>query len=275
MQSAPLVDSHCHLADPRYDADRDSAIERAVAGGVRAIVCVGATGPMITNEATLTLVRDASPQIVAVVGIHPHDTAKATESDYAELRTLCASHHVVAVGETGLDYHYDHSPRDVQRAHFRRAIGLAREVRRPLVVHSREAFSDTATILREERAGELGGMIHCFTDGPDEARAYLDLGFLVSVSGIVTFKNADDVRAATRIVPEDRLLIETDGPYLAPVPYRGQRNEPAHVRHVAETVAEVRGVTLETVARTTTANASRLFGLLVTDSTTGTHSTSY
>jgi TatD DNase family protein len=210
-------------------------------------------------------VRNESPQIVAVVGIHPHDTAKATDGDYAALRTLCASHHVVAIGETGLDYHYDHSPPDVQRAHFRRAIRLAREVRRPLVVHSREAFGHTASILREERAGELGGVIHCFTDGPDEARAYLDLGFLLSVSGIVTFRNADEVRAATRIVPEDCLLIETDGPYLAPGPQRGRRNEPAYVRHVAEMVAEVRGVTLETIARATTANASRLFGLRVTD----------
>jgi len=261
MSVPPLVDSHCHLADPRYDTDRDDTIARAVDRGVQAIVCVGATGPMTTNEAALSLARHDTPRIAAVVGIHPHDAAQATDADYIQLRTLCVSHHVVAVGETGLDYHYNHSPPEAQRTQFRRAVQLAHEVRRPVVIHSRNAFPDTAAILREERASDVGGVIHCFTDGPDEARAYLDLGFFISLSGIATFKNADDVRAAARIVPDDRLLIETDSPYLAPVPNRGKRNEPAYVQHVAEKIAEVRGVPFEHVAYTTTANANQLFGL--------------
>jgi len=257
--SVILVDTHCHLADPRYDEDREAIIARAVASGVHAMVCIGAGGPAATNEVAFIIARD-EPAIVVAVGIHPHDVAGATEADYDQLRILCASHFVVAVGETGLDYHYSHSPPDVQREHFRRAVQFAREVERPLVVHSREAFADTFAILQEEGAAAVGGVIHCFTGGPEEARPFLDLGFHIGFSGLVTFRKADDVRAAARIIPEGQLLLETDSPYLAPVPHRGRRNEPGYIRYVAETIAGVRGASLEAVAQATSANASRLFG---------------
>ncbi len=256
-----LVDSHCHLGDPRFAPDREATIARATAAGVRAIVCVGATGPMATNEAAVALVRRQGPEIVAVVGIHPHDAAGATDADYDRLRALCADPGVVAVGETGLDFHYNHSPPAAQREHFRRTVHLAREVARPLVVHCREAFAETAAILRDEGAAAGGGVIHCFTGGPDDARAFLDLGFHLSFSGVITFRNAEPVRHAARMAPADRLLVETDSPYLAPVPHRGRRNEPALVRHVVETLATVRGTTPEETGCLTAANTARLFGL--------------
>jgi TatD DNase family protein len=271
-----LVDSHCHLGDPRYDADRQAVIDRALAHGVRAVLCVGATGPMETNEAALEVARvSPEPEIVAAVGIHPHDTAKAQEEDYERLRTLSARDAVVAIGETGLDLHYKHSPPDVQQQHFRRALRLARSVDLPVIVHCRDAFDATAAILREEGAEAVGGVIHCFTGTPHDAHRFLDLGFYISFSGILTFKNADTIRMAARTVPDDRLLIETDGPYLAPVPHRGQRNEPAYVVKVAESLAELRNVPLDALARITTANAARLFrfatrpGAAHTDATDG------
>jgi TatD DNase family protein len=255
-----FVDSHCHLADSQYDEDREETIARAAAAGIRTIVCIGAGGPMTTNEAALALARD-EPEIVVAVGIHPHDVVSATDASYDQLRCMCASQVVVAIGETGLDFHYNHSPPDVQRAHFRRAVRLAQEVGRPLVIHSRAAFADTLMILREEEASKVGGVIHCFTGGTDEAHAFLDLGFYIGLSGVVTFKNAEDLRAAARMIPMDRMLIETDGPYLAPVPHRGRRNEPSYVRRVAEAVAAARGLPIEAVARCTTENARRFFRL--------------
>ncbi len=255
-----LVDSHCHLADPRYDADRDAVLARARAHGVRAVVCVGATGPMETNEAALGVAR-ANRGIVVAVGIHPHDAATAREKDYVRLRTLCDAAEVVAIGETGLDLHYRHSPPDVQQEHFRRTVRLARTVGLPVVIHCRDAFEETVAILREEGADVVGGVIHCFTGTPQDAHRFLDLGFYISFSGILTFKNADAIRMAARTVPDDRLLIETDGPYLAPVPHRGQRNEPAFVAEVAASLAALRGAPLDTVARLTSANAARLFRL--------------
>jgi len=255
-----LVDSHCHLADPRYDTDRDAVIGRAAAHGVGAIICVGATGPMETNEAALGVAR-SHPGIVVALGIHPHDTARVREGDYERLRALCSETEVVAIGETGLDFHYHHSPPEAQREHFRRTLQLARSLGLPAVIHCRDAFDEAAAILREEGADAVGGVIHCFTGTAHDARRFLDLGFHISFSGIVTFKNADAIREAARTVPDDRLLIETDGPYLAPVPHRGQRNEPAFVALVAECLASLRGVPPDAVARATSANAARLFKL--------------
>jgi TatD DNase family protein len=215
---------------------------------------------METNEAALGVAR-SSPEIVVALGIHPHDTAKVREGDYERLRTLCADDHVVAIGETGLDFHYQHSPPEVQREHFRRTLQLALTVELPVVIHCRDAFDEVAAILQGEGAGAVGGVIHCFTGTPHDAHRFLDLGFYISFSGILTFRNADAIRAAARTVPDDRLLIETDGPYLAPVPYRGQRNEPAFVARVAECLAALRNVPLGAVARITSANAARLFRL--------------
>jgi TatD DNase family protein len=259
---AVLVDSHCHVAEPEFDADRDAVLGRAAAAGVGCLVCVGATGPVARNAGAVALAGRRAPlTIVATVGIHPHHANTADDDAFATLARFAVAPGVVGIGETGLDYHYDHSPRDVQRATFARTVALARALGRPLVVHVREAHADAADILAGEEARAVGGVIHCFTGDRDDARRYLDLGFHVSVAGIVTFKNADALRDAVRHVPGDRLLIETDAPYLAPVPHRGRRNEPAHVRVVAEAVAAIRGEPFATVAAGTTANARSLFRL--------------
>jgi TatD DNase family protein len=215
---------------------------------------------METNEAAVRITR-SDPVIVGAVGIHPHDTAGASAEDHRRLRALCAVESVVAVGETGLDYHYHHSPPAVQQEQFRHTVRLARDVGLPVIVHCRDAFDDAVAILREEGADAIGGVIHCFTGTARDARLFLDLGLYISFSGIVTFRNAEAVRDAARTVPDDRLLIETDGPYLAPVPHRGRRNEPAFVRHVAECVATVRGVGSDALGILTSRNAARLFRL--------------
>ncbi len=255
-----LVDSHCHIAEPEFETDRSDVIARAAASDVTTLVCVGATGPVAANAGAVALAGRHGPvEIVATVGIHPHNASEADDAAFALLTRLAQNPGVVGVGETGLDYHYDHSPRPAQREAFARTIQLARTLGLPLVVHVREAHADAVDILGAEGAPE--GVIHCFTGNRDDARRYLDLGFHISVAGIVTFKNADSLREAVRAVPLDRLLIETDSPYLAPIPHRGRRNEPAHVRLVAEGVATTRNEPFATVADATTANARRLFRL--------------
>jgi len=263
VSAAPaLVDSHCHVAEPEFDADRADVLQRAAANGVSTLVCVGATGPAQTNARALALVGRQGPvEIVATVGVHPHHASTADDAAFALLERLARAPGVVAIGETGLDFHYNFSPPAAQRAAFARTVALARAVGLPLVVHVREAHVEAAELLGAEGAAAVGGVIHCFTGGRDDARRYLDLGFHISVAGVVTFKNADALRAAVRAVPRDRLLVETDAPYLAPVPHRGRRNEPAHVRVVAEAVAAVRGEPFAAVAEATTANACRLFRL--------------
>jgi TatD DNase family protein len=257
-----LVDSHCHVAEPEFDADREAVLERAAAAGVGAVVCVGATGTVERNAPAIALAGRRTPVgVVATVGIHPHEARSADDAAFALLERLARSPGVVAVGETGLDFHYDHSPRPAQRAAFGRTIALARGLGMPLVVHVREAHAEAVEILRAEGAAAVGGVIHCFTGDTADVRPYLDLGFHVSVAGIVTFRNAESLREAVRRVPLDRLLVETDAPYLAPVPHRGRRNEPAHVRLVAEAVAVVRGEPFAVVAEATSVNARRLFGL--------------
>jgi TatD DNase family protein len=257
-----LVDSHCHVADPEFDADRDAVLARAAANGVTTLVCVGATGPAEANAPAVALAgRPAPPAIVATVGVHPHHASTADDAAFALLEGLAVAPGVVAVGETGLDFHYDFSPRVAQRAAFVRTIELARRVVLPLVVHVREAHAEAADILRAEGASAVGGVIHCFTGDRDDARRYLDLGFHISVAGMVTFKNADSLRTAVRTVPLDRLLVETDAPYLAPVPHRGRRNEPAWVRVVADAVAAVRAESFDAVAAATAENARHLFRL--------------
>jgi TatD DNase family protein len=260
----PLVDSHCHLDQAAYDADRDAVIARARAAGVARLVTVGAGGPLASNRAAVAL-AEADPGIFAAVGVHPHDAREITDATYQTLRELWAHPRVVAVGETGLDYHYRHSPPATQRAHLRRFVREAGRAGLPLVVHCRDAFPDLLRILAEEGAPAAGGVVHCFSGTVAEAEACLALGFHLSFSGIVTFKNAGELRAAVRATPAERLLVETDAPFLAPVPHRGKRNEPALVRRVAEEVAHVTGRDLATVGRTTTANAERLFRLPAAD----------
>src|SRR5207245_1559438 len=211
VSAAPaLVDSHCHVAEPEFDADREDVLQRAAASGVSTLVCVGATGPARTNARALALVGRRGPvEIVATVGVHPHHASTADDAAFALLERLARAPGVVAIGETGLDFHYNFSPPAAQRAAFARTVALARAVGLPLVVHVREAHVEAAELLRAEGAGAVGGVIHCFTGGLDDARRYLDLGFHISVAGIVTFKNADALRAAVRAVPRDRLLVET------------------------------------------------------------------
>ena len=256
-----LVDSHAHLDGDELRADLDGVVARARAAGVDRIVAVGLWRAPGDFGNAVELARSRPEVFAATAGIHPHECARVPEPDWEESARLAADPHVVAVGETGLDYHYDLSPREVQRESFRRSLRIARAVDKPVVVHVREADADCAVALREEGLPSAGGVIHCFTGDWAAARTYLELGLHVSVAGIVTFKTAEAIRDAVRRIPRDRLLVETDSPYLAPVPFRGKRNEPAHVALVAAKVAELWGATPEEVAEVTTRNVKRLFRL--------------
>lgn len=256
----PLVDSHCHLDQDAFDDDREAVIARARAAGVRRMVTIGAGGALASNRAAVAL-AERDPDIFAAVAVHPHDAIEITDDTYLVLRELWAHPKVVAVGETGLDFYYRHSPPDTQRAHLRRFVREAGRAGLPLVIHCRDAYADLLTIFREEDAAAVGGAIHCFSGTAAEAEACLALGFALSFSGIVTFKNAADLRDVVRATPLDRLLVETDAPFLAPVPHRGKRNEPALVRYVAEEVARAVGRPLAEIAALTSANAVRVFRL--------------
>ena len=253
-----LVDAHCHLDDYQ---DRDEVIARAREAGVVHLVVNGLWRAPGEFGAALGLARERPQEVSATVAIHPHDAGKAPEEDWERCAKLAEDPRIVAVGETGLDYHYNLSSPGRQREALRWTVGLARKVGKPLVVHVREADEDCARILREEKAFELGGQIHCFTGDRQAARTYLDLGFHVSFAGMLTFKNAEELREAARLTPLDRLLVETDSPYLAPVPYRGKRNEPAYVVETARRLAEIKGMGLEELAEATTRNVARLFGI--------------
>ncbi len=249
-----MIDSHCHLDNPQFNPDREAVIERALAAGVERMVVIGTGDGPPDLEAGIRL-AERHEAIYATVGVHPHDASKATPDTYKRLRELLQHPKVVALGEIGLDYHYDHSPREVQREVFLEQMLIAGEASKPIVIHTREAWEDTLALLEKhwKRTG-LGGIMHCFSGGPSEAQRCLDLGFHLSFGGIVTFPKAADVQEAARTTPADRILIETDAPYLAPVPYRGKRNEPAFVAQTARKLAELRGVTPEEIARITTEN---------------------
>lgn len=253
-----LVDSHAHLDDARFAEDREAMIQRAWDSGIRQILTIGnGAGP--DDMGCGIPFTESYDWIFTSVGVHPHDAAKV-ESRHLEMMEKFASHpKVVAIGEAGLDYHYDNSPRDIQRDVFRQQVQLAVRLQLPLIVHTREADADTETILREEKPSQ--GVLHCFTSGADLAKAALDRGFLISFSGIVTFPSAKDLLEIARTVPSDRLLIETDCPYLAPVPHRGKRNEPAFVSETARFLAKARGVSAEQLSEETSRNFKRLFSL--------------
>jgi TatD DNase family protein len=255
-----LIDSHCHLDMQDFEDDRLTVLERAAAVGVTAMVTIGAGGPPECNHSAVEL-AERHERVFASVGIHPHDASIVDDEIIEMIRELGAHDKVVAIGETGLDYHYDHSPRREQQSAFRRFVALARQVCLPLVVHLRDADADAIELLRSERAGDVGGVIHCFSGNVASARSFLDLGFHLSFSGILTFKTADEIRQAAAFAPADRILVETDAPFLAPLPYRGRRNEPALVAQTAACLAEVRGELLARVAETTYANTCRLFRL--------------
>ncbi|MDE2182117.1 MAG: TatD family hydrolase [Alphaproteobacteria bacterium] len=252
-----LVDSHCHLDFPDLAAERDAVVARAKTAGVGACITIG------TKLSTFPNTRAAAERFDNVwcsVGIHPHEADAEPLDDAAPVLAVTDDPKVVGIGETGLDYFYNHSSQDRQRANFRAHIAAARQSRLPLIVHTRDAECDTIEILREEMAaGAFTGVLHCFTGSQTLARAALDLGFLISASGIITFKKSDALRDVFRTVPLDRLLVETDAPYLAPVPHRGKRNEPAFVVYTAAALAELKGVPAHELARATTDNFFRLF----------------
>jgi TatD DNase family protein len=257
---APIIDSHCHLDFADYTDDRATVLARAREAGVVAMVSIG-SGRDLASARDAVALAGREPDIFASVGIHPHDAAGMTEETWTELDALARAPRVVGIGETGLDYHYDRSPRDVQQAVFRRFVALARAARLPIICHIRDAHLDAAEILRAEGAAEVGGVIHCFTGGVADARRYLDLGFHLSFSGILTFKNAGDIREAAVAAPADRIMVETDAPYLAPIPHRGKRNEPSYIVKTLELLATLRGVPFESAAESTADNARRVFRL--------------
>jgi TatD DNase family protein len=252
-----LVDSHTHVDMPDFDDDRDEVIARAREAGLAEMLVVGGVDEARGHRRALeTAARYSLP---ATAGVHPHEAKVADERTYDELRALAREGRLTAIGEIGLDFHYDHSPRPVQREVFRRQLRLAREVGLPVVVHTREADDETASILEEEGAAETGGVVHCFTGGTELARRALGLGLCLSFSGIVAFPRATTIQQVARETPPDRLLVETDAPFLAPPPHRGKRNEPAFVVEVARKVAEVRGEPVEAVAAAVRRTYARLF----------------
>jgi TatD DNase family protein len=249
-----FVDSHCHLDFPDFAPERDAVIARAQAAGVSTMLTIGTRLDQFDGVRALA---EANPRIWCTVGAHPHEAADHTELTAERLVALAAHPRVVGIGETGLDFHYDLSPRDQQERVFRAHIAASQATGLPLIIHAREADAEIAAILRAEKPPP--GVLHCFTGTRALAETVLDLGFYISISGIVTFRNAEALRAIVRDLPLDRLLVETDAPYLAPVPYRGKRNEPAFVVATAAFVAELKGTTAEALAAATTANFFRLF----------------
>lgn len=251
------VDSHCHINFPELVDQLPAVLDAMAQNGVTHAMCIGVNLPELPG--VLALARDHA-NIYASVGVHP-DYEETTDPSVDELVTLAGRPKVVAIGETGLDYYRLTGDLDWQRARFRTHIRAARACAKPLIIHTRSAAVDTLAIMRDENAGEVGGVMHCFTETWEVAQAALDLGFHISFSGIVTFKNALELKEVARRVPLERMLIETDSPYLAPVPFRGKLNQPAYVRYVAEEIARLRGVPLDTIAAATSANFFRLFNV--------------
>ncbi len=257
-----MIDSHCHLADEAFADDLNEVVDRARQRGVERTLVIVEAG-QADEEARAARVEALWPEIVVSIGVHPHGAhryeGRAAEAAAEVRRQMARTRSARAVGEVGLDYHYDFSPRAIQQAVFRAQVQCAREIGRPLVIHTREADADTIRILEEEGAGEIGGVLHCFTGDALLLKAGLDLGFHISLAGIITFPKATALRATAKLVPLDRLLVETDGPFLAPVPHRGRRNEPAYVSYVVDALAGIHGVTSADLAAATVRNFHTLF----------------
>jgi TatD DNase family protein len=257
-----FIDSHCHIDGPEYDADRDEVIGRAGDAGVTKMLNVGTGDPHSGAFERAVDLAERYSNIYAAVGVHPHDAKLFDDRAEQRLVGLAKQPRVIAWGEIGLDYHYDHSPRDMQREVFKRQLQLARVANLPVVIHSREADDDTIAILRAELSGyKPGGVLHCFGGSLAMARSAIEVGFYISFAGNLTFKKADDLRAVALQLPPDRLLIETDCPYLTPVPFRGKRNEPARVIETARCLAELLGREFEEIGRITSENFGTLFGV--------------
>lgn len=250
-----LIDTHCHLEMDIFDKDRDKTIERAKEAGVEYIITIGSDrggniqGLKVCNE---------HPEVYAAVGIHPHDAKALNEGLYSEIKNWVKQPKVIAIGEIGLDYHYMHSPKEIQIDAFRKQIAIAKDAGLPIIVHSREAKNDTLQILQKE-ASDISGVLHCFSGDTDMAKKAMSLGFYISIAGPVTFKNAKNLREIAKFIPDKHLLIETDAPYLSPVPMRGKRNEPSFLKYTAQVISEIRGVEISDIARITTLNTMKLF----------------
>ena len=253
-----LIDTHAHLNAEQFQADLSEVIERAQSEGVNTIVVVGFDRPTIKRAIELA---DQYDFIYATVGWHPVDAIDMTDEDLQWIEELSSHPKVVGLGEMGLDYHWDKSPKDIQKEVFRKQIALAKKVKLPIVIHNRDATADIIEILKEENAQEVGGIMHCFTGSLEVAKQCMDMNFYISFGGPVTFKNAKKAKEVAAEIPLDRLLIETDCPYLTPHPFRGKRNEPAYVRLVAEQIAELKEISIEEVERITTENAKKLFDI--------------
>ena len=253
-----LFDTHVHLNADQFEGDLDEVIERAKEAGVEYMVVVGFD--RVTIPKALKIAEE-NEKIYAAVGWHPVDAIDMTEEDLKWIEQLASHPKVVAIGEMGLDYHWDKSPKDIQKEVFRKQIALAKRVKLPIIIHNREATEDIVQILEEENAKEVGGIMHCFSSTPEVAERCLNMNFYISLGGPVTFKNAKEPKEVAKAVPLEKLLIETDCPYLAPHPYRGKRNEPAYVKLVAEKIAELKEISLEELGKRTTENAKKLFGI--------------
>ncbi len=253
-----LIDTHCHLTMHDFEADRSAVIQRATDAGISRLITIGTD---IEDSRKAIAIAEEYDFIYAAVGIHPHDVKDITdiESVSDTIKELASNKKVVALGETGLDYHYMHSPAKIQQEHFRLEISLAKSLGLPVIVHSREAKEDTLQILKEENAGTTGGVLHCFSGDMEMAEKAMEMGLYISFSGIITFKNAKEILDIVKAVPLDRILIETDAPFLTPHPHRGKRNEPAYVRYIAEKIAEIKGLSMEDMEKTVMSNAVRLF----------------
>ena len=259
MAGLQFIDTHCHLDEEAFEVDRQATIDRAQAQGIVRMISIGTTRE--TSQAAVAIATSRPECVSAAVGIQPNYVALAKAGDWDEIVSLSKHPSVVAIGETGLDRYWDQAPIELQRDYFARHLQLARETGLPFVVHCREAEADVLAMLREAaQAGPLRGVMHSFTGSWETAEECLQLGLLISFAGMVSFKKSDALRTVATQIPLDRMLIETDAPYLAPAPHRGKRNEPAFVRHTADCLAQLRGVTVEEIARETTANARRLFG---------------
>jgi len=257
-----VIDSHCHLDSKSFAEDQAAVVARARAAGVTRMLAIGTgEGPPDGLEGALRL-AEADDIFLATVGVHPHDAGKTTDETFLRLAELSRHPKVVGFGEIGLDYHYNFSPQDVQQTVFIRQMKVALEVGLPLIIHTREAWADTFRLIEDHWPADRGGVFHCFSGGVAEMERAVALGFHLGFGGVLTFPKSEAVREAARRAPEHRLLVETDAPYLAPVPFRGKRCEPAHVMHTAEKLAEVRGVSLAGIRQITTRNFDSLFGTL-------------
>ena len=257
-----FIDSHTHLDDERFDSDRDLVIKNLKANGIDLVVNIGAD--IASSISTMNLAK-THENIYAAVGVHPHSVSELVGVGLDEIENLARQDKAVAIGEIGLDYYYENSPKNLQKEYFIEQIRLAKKLDLPIVIHSREAVKDTLDIIKSEKSSNLRGVMHCFSSSVEIAKEYIKLGFYIAIGGVVTFKNARVTKEVAQFIPLENLLIETDCPYLAPEPFRGKRNEPKYIKHTAEEIAKIKEIDLEEIAYSTSANAKKLFGIATGD----------